>query len=1045
MVKYSYQGENFVVNDFQNAKTFASFLPAIAGIDGKPLWAFYANVGQVMGGFGVNSKETPITPFDSATLAYQNIPTKSFRSFVKVDNKVYTPFLRRAESQTMVTSLTDVTIVETNDTFEYKINYTTVPHRNYAGLVRKVTIKNFSSKEKEFEILDGLPVFFPNGLSNFCYKELVSLMAAYCEVEKLDQLTPFVKFKTSTSDNAIVEEAVSGNGYFTIDQNNQKLLPIVDLALVFQNDKSLFSAQGFEAMNYEEFIKKEQQIENKLPCAFSLIKKSLKPNEEYSFISLYGMFDTIEIYQDAIEKESYQTLDQVGNENAVLIDELLKPCETKTSNKMFDRYMKQSFLDNNLRGGFPCQLSKSKEVYYVYGRKHGDMERDYNSFQIPSRYYSSGCGNFRDVNQNRRNDLYFYPFVEDYNIKLFFNLIQADGQNPLNVRPLKFICTDNFEDTTLNQIKHPLKNKVRSIISGSFEPSELYLVLKDNQKDLNGDVDDIFTGIINQCHQIIKANFAEGYWIDHWTYNVDLLENYRSVYPDKLEGLLFDNSYSYFYSKIYVEPRDEKYCLLPNGMIRQYGAIDLGKAKKECEKTGKSLAKTFWLENRDGQKVHTTLANKIFALIVIKFSTLDSRQLGIEMECEKPGWNDAMNGLPGLFASGMSETIELLRLVRFARSSLGQYIDRKITMFDEQYEFYSQINQLVRKYQANQLSKMEYWDQATKAREVFRKSIKEQVSTHEQSLKIKDMMETLDIFEEVLTKGIKEAKQIGDGILPSYLIYEVTSYEKTGKTNHLGYETVKAKEFNLELIPPFLEASARAMKLGKEIVKEEDYLKIKNSDLYDQKLGFYKTCASLDSAPFEIGRVHAFTKGWLERECNFLHMNYKYLLGLLKAELYEEFKEETAKNFTFNMDPNIYGRNPIENSSFIVPSCNPDKSLHGQGFFARLTGANAEVLNIFALLFIGENIFTYKDGILKFNLNPKLPKEYFDSNDEASFSLFGKTKVVYHNPQHLDLYQGVKLIYRIGKEKYDEIKGDLALKIRECTIDRIDVDIKETN
>jgi hypothetical protein len=112
----------------------------------------------------------------------------------------------------------------------------------------------------------------------------------------------------------------------------------------------------------------------------------------------------------------------------------------KTGNPLFDKYVKQSYLDNNLRGGFPTLLNNADggEVYYVYGRKHGDMERDYNSFQIPSRYYSSGPGNFRDVNQNRRSDLYFHPFVKDYNVKLFFNLIQVDGQNPLNVKPEAF-------------------------------------------------------------------------------------------------------------------------------------------------------------------------------------------------------------------------------------------------------------------------------------------------------------------------------------------------------------------------------------------------------------------------------------------------------------------------------------------------------------------------------------------------------------------------------------------------------------------------------
>jgi len=52
---------------------------------------------------------------------------------------------------------------------------------------------------------------------------------------------------------------------------------------------------------------------------------------------------------------------------------------------------------------------------------------------------------------------------------------------------------------------------------------------------------------------------------------------------------------------------------------------------------------------------------------VIKFATLDPLGMGVEMDGGKPGWNDAMNGLPGLLGSGTPETFELLRLLRFLR------------------------------------------------------------------------------------------------------------------------------------------------------------------------------------------------------------------------------------------------------------------------------------------------------------------------------------------------------------------------------------------
>ncbi|MFA6691676.1 MAG: hypothetical protein WCR98_06835, partial [Saccharofermentanales bacterium] len=193
MVNYRFSKEAFVIEDFQNAKTFASFLPAVAGEDGKPLWAFFANVGQGMGGFGVTSKETPITPFDSAHLAYSNIPVKGFRTFLKGTDGYFTPFFGDSSAKrTMTTTMSDFSIAEENRGYKMNVLYSSLPHRPYSALIRKVTYSNTSDKEIEFEAIDGLPIFFPKGLSNYCYKELVSLMAAYCEVSGLKDKKPFV-------------------------------------------------------------------------------------------------------------------------------------------------------------------------------------------------------------------------------------------------------------------------------------------------------------------------------------------------------------------------------------------------------------------------------------------------------------------------------------------------------------------------------------------------------------------------------------------------------------------------------------------------------------------------------------------------------------------------------------------------------------------------------------------------------------------------------------------------------------------------------------
>jgi hypothetical protein len=94
-----------------------------------------------------------------------------------------------------------------------------------------------------------------------------------------------------------------------------------------------------------------------------------------------------------------------------------------------------------------------------------------------------------------------------------------------------------------------------------------------------------------------------------------------------------------------------------------------------------------------------------------------------------------------------------------------------------------------------------------------------------------------------------------------------------------------------------------------------------------------------------------------------------HLLGLLKAGLYTEFFNEIKTNLTCFMDPAVYGRSTLENSSFIASSINPDPYVRGQGFVARLSGSTAEMLSIWAYMMFGKKPFI-NDGELKLNLKP---------------------------------------------------------------------------
>ncbi len=41
------------------------------------------------------------------------------------------------------------------------------------------------------------------------------------------------------------------------------------------------------------------------------------------------------------------------------------------------------------------------------------------------------------------------------------------------------------------------------------------------------------------------AEFGDGFWSDHWTYSLDLVETYLRLYPDREAQFLFDTQVLY--------------------------------------------------------------------------------------------------------------------------------------------------------------------------------------------------------------------------------------------------------------------------------------------------------------------------------------------------------------------------------------------------------------------------------------------------------------------------------------------------------------------
>ncbi len=1013
MSNYTLNGEKFIIENYDKVAPFSSFLPGLAGVKGIPIWSFYTNRGQAINSFGIHNKGNAMMEFNPANTAYENTPLKGFRTFFRVDGKFYEPFGAHAPkvNRSLEIEKNIITICEENNGLKMTVTYIVLPNENIGALVRKVTIENTDSAAHELELLDGMAQIIPFGVQNSLYKEMSNLFRSYSDIKNAENNAPFFSTRSSGDDSSEVVE-IEG-GFFYLAVKNGKLQPVIcDKSVLFDYDHSMVVPVVFEEEGLAGVLGKEQYPVNKVPCGFIADKCTLAAGETLTFTAFAGFSPSIALLNQkaaAFCEEGY--VDRKIEEARGLVNQFTKDVWTKSANPLFDAYMEQCYLDNFLRGGYPFIFGKDdkKSVVHLFSRKHGDPERDYNFFSIAGEYYSQGNGNYRDVCQNRRNDVFFNPAIGDFNVKHFYSLVQMDGYNPLEIRPCTFVIdASKFDEAKKIIAAHVVDEgeKVFHVIDKKFTPGQITNVIAKYQMIVTGDEEKMVTDLIGLAEEKLEANFAEGYWSDHWDYNLDLVENYLGVYPDKKEQLLFgDASYRFYDSIGVVRPRSDTYVMNKKGKVRQYGAVY--PCDEKAARPGFVTGGTNWLKDKSGKTVKTTLFGKMLTLAINKFALLDSYGMGIEMDGGKPGWNDAMNGLPGLFGSSMPETMELKRLVEFMVQAVPAEGAMKLPA--ELAGFMRDIYAAMAKEQ----SAFEYWNETANLREAFRAATTLETSGEETEVSFAEIGTVLKAFDEKLQKACDLALEQGNGIMPTYFTYEAEEFEPvlnadgTPRISPYGMPSVDVKKFKLVSVPFFLEGPAKMLAACKEQdrpVAKAMFDKIKTTDIYDKKLKMYKTSESIDAMSIENGRVRAFTAGWLERESIFLHMEYKYFLGLFKAGLYEEFFASVQDALIPYQKPEVYGRSILENSSFLASSANPDPNVHGQGFVARLSGSTVEMLSMWIGMFVGNGGFVMEDGSLKLKMAPILPANMFDEKGDCAFRFAGNCKVTYHNTTGKNTY-----------------------------------------
>lgn len=1035
MKSYKLENDTFIIEDYDKKVPFCSFLPGLTGEKGVPIWSFYVNRGQCITSFGVDHKDNPIMEFAPANIAYENTAVKGFRTFVRKNGEFFEPFSVTAMKnikRDLFIKQNSFKIVETdnNTNFKTTVEYFILPNESFGAIVRNVTFENLGDKA-DFEILDGMPRIIPYGVSGSDFSRMAYLMRSYNTISNIENKIPLIFNEISGDDDAEVKTNEGGYFYLTFDKNGV-VCPVYDPSAIFDEETSLIYPFNFAEKGLD-FVKDfKQHGTNKICGCFTPVKTTLDKGETYRISSLCGYIHSAEIINEKAKTiANFNYIDEKLVDADKLSETFTRDIATKSGNKVMDMYFRQCYLDNFLRGGYPFVFKgeDKNKVVHLFSRKHGDPERDYNFFSIAAEYYSQGDGNFRDVLQNRRNDVLFHPDVNDFNIEMFFSYIQFNGYNPLCVKGTTFTVLENKKEEIEKIVSSCVSERrevVDKILSKNFTAGSLINGIYNNHAKLSVSDDEFLGKVLACCEQNFEASTDKfGNWSDHWDYLLDLIENYLKVYPDKLEQLLFDNkNYKYFDSDVFVLPRSEKY-MFDGKSARQFDSfiIETDRYEKGYIKDG-----TNWLKDEKGNVYKTNLIEKIFSLCVNKFALLDPMQMGIEMEANRAGWCDATNGLPSMFGSGMSETFELLSLCKFAVSAFEKFADREIKIPVELNDFFKKINKSVDNYNIE----FKFWDEVSTAREEFRQKVRYTISGKTVTVKLCDLAEKLKKYIDIINKGINKAVEFGNGFCPTYIKYNATDFEILNDKRP-GYPTVKVNAFEPVHVAKFLEGPAKYIrdcndsKLGLEILK-----KVKDSNVYDKKLKMYKTSESLKKEGVQFGRIAAFTPGWQENESIFLHMEYKFLLGIFESGNYKEFYEEMKNVFIPFQDPAVYGRSILENCSFLASSANPDENLHGRGFVSRLSGSTTEVVSIWTDMFLGKTPFVYKDGKLGLKIKPMLPDFMFDENGEVEFNFLTENKVKVHNPSCDNVYDKEISYVMVDGVKFDgdTVWGEAAEAVR---------------
>ena len=266
------EGQRFVIDEYNWARSFQNFLPGIAGKWGIPTWCYYVSRHQGICSMGVNDKNHQILEFLSFNKAVAQVGRVGYRTFLRADGgEVYEPFRKVRDPrirQRMIVSSGELEIREVHEGLglEIQVVYFALVGTRVPALVRQVRIRNVGDQARDLELLDGLPHVFPAGVD----QEIIHVIPRHIEgmIEVAEhRAVPLMRLKQTPGDVEQVSRIEGGNFYTGFVDGAQVTDLVVDPAVVFGQAENYDVAWAFEDSPLAQLRARAQIRRNRTPCA----------------------------------------------------------------------------------------------------------------------------------------------------------------------------------------------------------------------------------------------------------------------------------------------------------------------------------------------------------------------------------------------------------------------------------------------------------------------------------------------------------------------------------------------------------------------------------------------------------------------------------------------------------------------------------------------------------------------------------------------------------------------------------------------------------